>query len=215
MGIVLAARRGWNLGYDVNRIKTALADKDREMSTALMDPPVVNPSDEWYEIVNGVRVEKPAMGAYAVTIAAELLRLIGNFVSQHRLGLAVNEVLYVIAREPRQERRPDLSFVSRSRMHGELPPSLGAWDVIPDLVVEVVSPTNTATEIDDKVMEYLDAGVRQVWVLHPESRRLYIHRSRREVAVFNADDLIREEKLFAGLEFRLADIYAAIDSLVE
>jgi Uma2 family endonuclease len=185
------------------------------MSTALMDPPVIDSSEDRFEVVNGVRVELMPMGAFAVTIAFELARILANFAMSRRLGLVCTEALFKIQENPRQERRPDLSFVSRQRMRGELPPSLGAWDVIPDLAVEVVSPTNTATEIDGKVTEYIDAGVRQVWVLHPESRRLYIHRSRRDVAVFNPEDPIREEELFAGLQFKLADIYAAVDALVE
>lgn len=185
------------------------------MSTALAEAPASTTNDELFETVDGVRVEIPPMGAFAVTIASELVRILGNYVINSRLGLVLSEALYLIRDEPRQERRPDVSYVSRERLQGTLPPLAGAWDIFPDLAIEVVSPSNAADEIDGKVTEYLDAGVRQVWVLYPESRRLYIHRSRRDVSVFNADDPISVGDLFPGLDFRLADIYAAVDSLVE
>ncbi|HET6423965.1 MAG TPA: Uma2 family endonuclease [Planctomycetaceae bacterium] len=185
------------------------------MSVGIAEPLLIESTDALFETINGVRVEKQPMGAYAVTIASELARLLGNFVNQLRLGLVSTEVLFLLNREPRQERRPDLSFVSRARMRGEPPPISGAWDVIPDLAVEVVSPTNAADEIEKKVTEYLDYGVQQVWVLYPESRRLYIHRSRCEVAVVGEDDRLSGGDLFPGLEFRLGDVFGVIDALLD
>ncbi|MDP1798797.1 MAG: Uma2 family endonuclease [Planctomycetaceae bacterium] len=185
------------------------------MSTAV--PYIVVPDDDstLFEFVDGVRVEKEPVAAYCVALVFEFAALLRDFVKPRRLGLVSTEMLFVLSAEKKLNRRPDVSFVSMERIQGQLPENENAWNVIPDLAVEVVSPTNAADEIEKKVTEYLDAGVRQVWVLYPESRRLYMHRSRKEVAVVGADDLLQGGDLFPGLEFRLGEIFAAVDSLAD
>lgn len=184
------------------------------MSTAV---PIDAATDDstLFEFVDGVRVEKEPVAAYCVALVFELAALLRDFVKPRRLGLVNTEMLFVLSVEKKLNRRPDVSFVSKARIQGQLPDQENAWNVIPDLAVEVVSPTNAADEIEKKVTEYLDAGVRQVWVLYPESRRLYMHRSRKEVSVVGADDLVSGGDLFPGLEFRLGEIFAAVDSLAE
>jgi Uma2 family endonuclease len=66
------------------------------------------------------------------------------------------------------ERRPDLAFISHERWPLERrAPMAAAWEVVPDLAVEVVSPTNTANDVQDKVRDYCRAGVRLLWVVYP------------------------------------------------
>ena len=86
--------------------------------------------------------------------------------------------------------------------------------MVPDLAVEVISPSNDATDLEEKLVEYFRFGVRQVWVLHPEHRRLYVHESLRKVSVLNEDDSILGGELFPGLVLPLAELFAAV-SLAE
>lgn len=86
---------------------------------------------------------------------------------------------------------------------------------MPDLAVEVISPHDDASELEEKLVEYFHFGVRQeVWVLHPEQRRLYVHESLRQVSVLNEDDSISGGELFPGLSLPLAELFAAV-SLAE
>jgi Uma2 family endonuclease len=67
-------------------------------------------------------------------------------------------------------RIPDVSFVSWNRVPGRKFPGEQVPPLVPDLAVEVVSPSNTPKEMDEKLHEYFEKGVRQVWFVRPKSR---------------------------------------------
>lgn len=74
---------------------------------------------------------------------------------------------------PRHYRKPDGSFISKGRLTGaELnePHS----NVAPDLAIEVISPSDLGSDIEDKIREYFDAGVRVVWVVYPKTRSVHV-----------------------------------------
>ncbi len=187
------------------------------MATAVLDAPPATPApmrgdtECLYEIIDGERKETEPMGAYMTLLAGELARILANFVSEHRLGVAVPEMLFRFQRNPDRSRRPDVAFVSRARCQQSPVPQEGDWDVVPDLAVEVVSPTNDATELEKKLVEYFRFGVRQVWVLHPEHRRLYVHESLRKVSVLNEDDTLLGGDLLPGFSLKLIDLFAAVE----
>ena len=79
-------------------------------------------------------------------------------------------------------RKPDVSFVRKERLPEGLT-SEGYLYIPPDLAVEVVSPNDLAYQVDHKVDEYLNAGVPLVWVINPESRKVFIHRRDMSVSV--------------------------------
>lgn len=131
-----------------------------------------------YEVVNGQRRELPPMGAYENWIAGWLVQLLGPYVTTHRLGRVLPETLFLLDRSADLQRRPDVAFVS----YGTWPqdrqvPNTSAWSIIPDLAVEVVSPTNTATEVVEKLADYFRAGVKLVWVIYPSHRQVYVYDS--------------------------------------
>ena len=89
------------------------------------------------------------------------------------------------------ERRPDLAFVSYERWARNRPvPRTPAWDVIPDLVIEVISPSNSASGVLVKVGEYFRHGVREVWVVYPLEEQVYVYRSPTSVRVLTRSDLL-------------------------
>src|SRR4051794_7559762 len=105
---------------------------------------------ERYEVVNGQRVEVPPMGARETGIASDLLILMGP--TARKQGRATTEMLFLIDPENDLQRRPDLAFVSFERWaKGRPVPTTSAWEVIPELAVEVVSPTNGLNEVLTKV----------------------------------------------------------------
>ncbi len=186
------------------------------MATALLDEPMTSAvpirddSDSLYEIIDGELKESEPMGAYMTLLAFALAARLNEFVNRHKLGDVITEMLFKFQHDPDRGRRPDVAFVSRERCRQSPLPKEGDWDVVPDLAVEVVSPTNDATELEEKLVEYFRFGVRQVWVLHPEHRRLYVHESLRKVSVWNEDDSIPGGDLFPGLALPLADLFAAV-----
>ncbi len=81
------------------------------------------------------------------------------------------------AAHPGRVRRPDVAFVAHHRMTAEQYADEGFTHLVPDLVVEVVSPTNSAEEVDEKAADWLRAGATEVWVLHPKTQHLYVFRA--------------------------------------
>src|SRR5262249_12157501 len=75
-----------------------------------------------------------------------------------------------------RQRRPDIAFVSSERWPIDRPTSLrdDAWDVVPVLAVEVISPTDRASDLLDKVIEYFQAGIRLVWIVYPSQRCIHV-----------------------------------------
>lgn len=101
-------------------------------------------------------------------------------------------------------RVPDLTFVSHASAHGQL--GDGFLRVIPDLVVEVLSPGNSQRRILDEVGEYLAAGMRLVWVIDTATRSAACHRSLTNVRTVREDELLDGEDVVPGFTCRLGDI---------
>ena len=101
-------------------------------------------------------------------------------------------------------RSPDLAFTARERM--ALDDIDGFCDVVPDLAVEVLSPSDSKRQVLEKVGEYLDAGVRLVWVIDPRARKAVVHRSLSDVRELREDDELDGEEVVPGFRCRLADI---------
>ena len=101
-------------------------------------------------------------------------------------------------------RVPDLTFVSTERMPGGVVE--GFLRVVPDLVVEVLSPGDSERLVLDKVGEYLASGVRLVWVIDPRARRAAVHRSLTAVRELAESDTLDGEDVVPGFTCRLADV---------
>jgi Uma2 family endonuclease len=173
--------------------------------------PPLGDSDSLYEIVNGERREKPPMGALAGTVASFLVSYLNAFAFPQRLGFAISEVLFIL-RPDRPQRRPDIAFVSYTRWKTPPAPTEDppAWDVVPNLAVEVVSPTNTAVEIEDKIQEYFDAGVELVWVIYPRHRRIYVYESPTQTRILLETDELDGGKVLPGFTLKIATLFEAL-----
>lgn len=121
-----------------------------------------------YELIDGTLVEKP-MGSPESYVAIELGRRIGNHVAESDLGFlyGADALIELI---PDLVRGPDVCFISWNQRPDRMVPSNPISQLIPDLVVEVLSPRNTRGEMLRKRKEYFLAGVRIVWEIDPRTR---------------------------------------------
>jgi Uma2 family endonuclease len=131
--------------------------------------------DKRVELVRGVLVvREPAGGRHgrvALSIAIEL----GSYVRAHQLGAVyAAETGFTLARDPDTVRAPDVAFVRRERL--TTPEPIGFHDLAPDLVVEVLSPSDRPGELLAKIADWLSAGTRLVWVVDPERRLARVYR---------------------------------------
>jgi Uma2 family endonuclease len=92
-----------------------------------------------------------------------------SFAAGKKLGLAVNEVLFVLNATRHLNRRPDVAFVSYARWITPVVIREPAWNVVPDLAIEIVNPTNLAEEIDRRIADYFRSEVRLAWVFYQNS----------------------------------------------
>ncbi len=175
---------------------------DLEVGSATLDP------QEHYEVVDNQVVEEPPLGALEAWIASRIVRGIVLFDPPGALGDAVEEMLFVLDRSPRLRRRPDVAFVSRDRWAANRPiPREAAWDVVPDLAVEIISPTDLVGDLMAKLEEYFRAGVRLVWVVHPDVRKIYAHESPISVRILQVGDELDGGLVLPGFLLPLASLF--------
>jgi len=162
-----------------------------------------------YEIVDGERLELPPMSAYSLIVASRLHFRIGAHALSRSLGEAVMETLFHLGLPVDRNRRPDAAFVSYQRWPKGKPQSWrgNAWDVVPDLAVEVVSPNDFATEILIKLSEYFRAGVRLVWVVYPNLRIIHVYSSFTTIHVLTQSDALDGGEVLPGLKLPLAELF--------
>ncbi len=128
-----------------------------------------------YELVAGILVEK-TVGLDESVIAMRIGRLVGNFVDPLGLGVVAGEG-GTIQLDINLVRIPDVSFISWDRMAGGKIPAEPVPLLVPDLAVEVISKNNTRKEMDDKLKEYFEKGVRLVWYVRPRPRVVDVYTS--------------------------------------
>lgn len=163
-----------------------------------------------YEVVNGEKREVAPMGAFAATIASMLSGWLNAFAAPRKLGFAVTETVFEWSSPTgKQQRRPDVAFVRFDRWqpppdwHDDPPVFL----VVPNLAVEVVSPTNKADEVETKIVDYSAAGVELVWVIYPRQRRVYVHDSPANAKVLLHTDELDGGNVLPGFRLKVADLF--------
>jgi Uma2 family endonuclease len=157
-----------------------------------------------YEVVDGELVVSPGAGYRHEDIVAELVTRLRSYATAKGLGKVLpSSLLYVL---PSGNRRgPDVSFIAAERT-AALSPATIFPKFAPDLAVEVLSPSDSPRRVQDKVGEYLEAGVRLVWVIDPENRRAVIYRALSSVDHIEQDGELDGEDVLPGFGCRLTDL---------
>ena len=167
------------------------------------------PSDDMrHELVNGeLRTMAPA-GFDHGAIGIELASLLHQYAKAQKLGRVLNaDTGFVLRRNPDTVRAPDVAFVNAAR----IPPgkrTIKFFDGAPDLAVEVVSPSDTVDELDEKVSDYLTAGCQMVWVVHPKIKSVTIYRPAAQPMVLGDADSLDGQDVLPGFRCSVAEIFA-------
>ena len=181
------------------------------MAMALESPttvPLTGDAARFYEVVGDLVVETTPLGARESWIARLLLEVLLPFVKDRALGQVTPETLFDLRPVVDRQRRPDLAYLSEQTWPSRRPaPRVSAWPAVPDLAVEIVSPTNTSNEILGKIDEYFRAGVRRVWVVHPEQEKLYDYASPKEVRILDREDVLEGGEILPGFRFALSEVF--------
>jgi Uma2 family endonuclease len=106
------------------------------------------------------------------------------------------------------KRRPDVAFVLYDRWPPQQRvPRTEAWNVVPNLAVEIVSPTDRADDLMNKVTEYFCAGVERVWVIFPAQEHVYVYESPTTVRILTRADALQGEPLLPDFRLPLAAFF--------
>ncbi len=166
------------------------------------------PDGDRYELVDGELLELD-MSNESSWVAGEIHARIRNHVKEHHLGWAFpdNTSYQCFPWEENRVRKPDASFIAKDRLpNGPLP--VGHCRVVPDLAVEVVSPHDLYFDVEAKVLEYLRAGVRVVWVVTPSTRTVMVHRAETASPSHLTDDAeLTGDPVLPGFRCRVGDLF--------
>jgi Uma2 family endonuclease len=158
------------------------------------------------ELIDGRIVRMNPTGLQHGDIVIALGSALRDFVRKHQLGRVVGgEVGIYTRREPDRVRAADIAFVSRERLADK--PLKGFLKVAPELVAEIISPTDRWQNMRDKLEEYFAIGVYRVWIVEPETRALLVYRSVTEMNRLGEGDAINGEGVLEGFSLLVSELF--------
>ncbi len=159
-----------------------------------------------YELVDGRLLEKP-MSAFAGLVIFNLSEEFSAWRRRTDAGLFfVEQKFQYLPHHPRTVRVPDGAFISGTRLMGY------RWEqsflrVAPDLAVEVVSPSDIFYDVDRKLAEFFEAGVRRAWIINPDTASVRVHRSFADVTILRPGDELVDEEVLPGFRCPVAALF--------
>ena len=194
--------------------------EDRELKPHNSELPSTQPTlltaeDLWkqtddsyrYELVKGVIRRMPFFGFEHGVLRSK----IGSHLTKHNERQSLGYVCgagtgFKISTNPDTVLAPDAAFVCQDAIDEKGIPT-GYWEGAPDLVVEVISPSDTYTEVAEKVDEWLNAGCAMVWVINPRRETVKVYRSTDEISVLRGDDILEGGDVIDGFACQVQDLF--------
>lgn len=157
------------------------------------------------ELIDGRIVHMTPTGDEHGTIEFNLGRELSAFVRTNNLGRVTGgEVGIYIRRRPDRIRAADIAFISAKH---SARPAKGFLEVVPDLVVEIMSPDDRWQAMRDKLADYFSIGVERVWVVEPQNRKVLVFSSTTAVEELDEDDTLRGEGVLEGFAMAVGDLF--------
>ncbi|MSQ27358.1 MAG: Uma2 family endonuclease [Dehalococcoidia bacterium] len=163
---------------------------------------------ERYELIAGELITMPPSGGQHGVSSVAVAHAIKSFVLANRIPGVVfgAETGFWLHHGPDTVRAPDAAFVRAERFaRGPVP--AGFVEGAPELVVEAVSPSDTAAEVQAKTEAWLDAGAELVWLLYPQTRSVTAFKSRSDIRVLSGADTLTGEPVLPGFSVAVADLF--------
>ena len=167
-----------------------------------------------YDIIRGVRFFMPAPKWKHQRIADAVVGLLRRYERENGRGFALSAPFDVLIRRvPLQTRQPDVLFISHEQIQraGGVPEE-GALEVAPELVIEILSPSDTARVLEEKVADFRSVGVQECWVVDPDGETVTVLPLAAQVTspavTYSAGETVRS-LAFPDLAVPVADIFDA------
>ena len=160
-----------------------------------------------YELVEGQLRKMPLLGSEHGVLTLRLAWRLAQHVEKHELGIFfAAETGFRIKSDPDTVRAPDIAFVRKERIpETGIPRSY--WQSAPDLAVEVISPSETYIEVEEKVLDWIMAGTSMVWVVNPRRRTVTVYHSLKDSTLLTEEDELNGGDVIEGFQCRVAEIF--------
>ena len=159
------------------------------------------------ELIRGVLHKGMASGEEHGELVMNLGFIVNTHVKPRRLGRVVGSDVGVrLERNPDTVREPDLAFVSADKRPLGVR-NTGYLEVPPDLVVEVVSPSDRLSDAAEKAWMWISYGVGLAWIIHPEDRTVDVYRAGAPVETLTENDVLDGDPALPGFSCAVRDIF--------
>jgi Uma2 family endonuclease len=166
--------------------------------------------DKLCELIDGTLVEKP-VGLIESIVAMNLATLLNMHIWPKQLGTVSGADSTLRMSFNGRVRLPDVCYFSADRVPGGFDPRTPIPTLSPDLAVEVLSHSNTAREIQQKLKEYFESGTRLAWIIDPPSRTVAIHHGPGSpTRVISANDILDGDAVLPGFAVKVTDLFRSI-----
>ncbi len=159
-----------------------------------------------YELDEGELIEMTPASYQHNRIRGRIEQWLREYPEAQGLGEVVAEMDFRLSSDV--VRTPDVSFITNAQLQ-VIHPTDALLQGAPALAVEIISPSNTASEIVRKRNQYLAAGSQAVWVVYPEQREIEVFRAGDRPLILSEQDSLTDGQLFPGLSLSLNYIFAA------
>ena len=161
-----------------------------------------------YELLKGELKKMSPAGQRHGRVVMNISTPLDQYVRQNNLGVVfAAETGFKISADPDTVLAPDVAFVGKENEE-RIGNREGYWPGAPDLAVEVISPGDTYTEVEEKVLEWLSAGSRMVVVVDPRKEIITIYRSLTDIRFLTRSDKLEGGNVISGWSLPIADIFA-------
>ena len=159
------------------------------------------------ELVQGVLCETASVGIEHGEIAFNLGSEIRAFVRPRRLGRVVgSDVGIWLVNDPDTVREPDVAFIPADRLPLDVRVT-GYSEVVPTLVAEIVSPSDSRRAVYDKARMWLSHGVTLVWVVFPDARTVDVHQNGSPIVTLTEDDVLDGGDVLPGFSLPVREVF--------
>lgn len=163
--------------------------------------------DHPVDLVEGEIIAMPPAGSQHGRVAINVGFLLESWCRQQARGIVLgNDAAIVIGTDPDTVRGADVSFISQNRIPAEGLPE-GALRIAPDLVVEVLSPSDRWADVFEKVTEYLAIGVKEVWVVDGTKKLVDVFRPGSSSKRFANSDQLTSPDVLPGFATAVSEFF--------
>lgn len=161
-------------------------------------------ADRLFELIDGEIIEKVPTEEHGY-LAARLVIRLGFFVEQNKLGRITVEPRHRIPEDDQNSYLPDVAFTREAR---KLPlVKKGSVPLMPDLAIEIKSPTDSATKLRRKAAYYLENGSQIVWIILPEKRQIEVYTADGDLQILTEDDVLTGGELVPNFALAVTDLF--------